>query len=432
MFAKIFALHRNKGQSLVETALFLPILLVLLAGLVEVSNLLVTQNRVTTASRVATGFGAANFSGDDWSNPDLWATSIANVAMNNVTNTLELDEELWDIWVVKATLNDAGNSYVQWNAQHAYGQNNVVTAEQWTTRETQIQDDVLEALNNSDTGLEIVATVAYHDRQSLLGLNAFNFGPLTEVRGLNVMRVDERAPFASCPLIPIAVRFDQFSAYPTNWDGGQFNPDLYPNDPINKFPTSYEFPSPKPVYVNNVSAPNLQTNTFKQNVPGVPLQHAKPGYIYWAREQEGPGGFGWLSWDLSNSAPDLKRSIWPGDFLERYPGGPADNGSIDTGGNGPSGDGDGVLEVGEWLSVPPGNMRTARTELHKYFKDGKPETPVILLVYDQTNGRGGSNAAYRIAGFVKVWIVGFQFTGNPKFMSIEFIEWADECQALID
>jgi Flp pilus assembly protein TadG len=421
MFAKIFALHRSKGQSLVETALFLPILLVLLAGLVEVSNLLVTQNRVSTASRVATGFGASNYSGDDWSDPDLWAESIANVAMNNVTNTLDLDEELWDIWVVKATLNDAGTSYVEWNAQHAYGQNSVVTGEQWTARETQIQDDVLDALDDSDTGLQVVATVAYHDRQSLLGLNAFNIGALTEVRGLNVMRVDERPPFASCPLIPIAVRFDQYSAYPSNWDGDQLHPDLYPNDPISLFPTHFNSPNPIPVYQNNVAAPNLQTDTYKRNVPGVPLRDAKPGYIFWAREEEGPGGFGYLAWDESNGPNELREMIWPGNFTEKYPGGPFDAA--------PHGDEDGVLEVGEWLGIPPGNMRTLQDQVDNYINYNKP---AILIVYDQTNGKGGNNAMYRVAGFVKVWVIGTRFTKNPKWMAVEFIEWADECQDLSD
>ena len=43
---------KEKGQSLVEVALFLPIFLVIIAGLVEVSNILVTQNSVHNAARV--------------------------------------------------------------------------------------------------------------------------------------------------------------------------------------------------------------------------------------------------------------------------------------------------------------------------------------------------------------------------------------------
>ncbi len=36
----------GKGQSLVELALFFPVLLIILAGIVEVSNLLNTQNKI--------------------------------------------------------------------------------------------------------------------------------------------------------------------------------------------------------------------------------------------------------------------------------------------------------------------------------------------------------------------------------------------------
>jgi Flp pilus assembly protein TadG len=51
----------QRGQGLAEAAIFLPLLVLLLAGLVELSNLLATQNKVSTASRMAAGYGAANF-----------------------------------------------------------------------------------------------------------------------------------------------------------------------------------------------------------------------------------------------------------------------------------------------------------------------------------------------------------------------------------
>ena len=44
---------KEKGQSLVEVALFLPIFIIVLAGLIEVSQLVITQNRVSQAARTA-------------------------------------------------------------------------------------------------------------------------------------------------------------------------------------------------------------------------------------------------------------------------------------------------------------------------------------------------------------------------------------------
>ena len=48
----------QRGQSLVEVALFFPIFIILLAGLVEVSQLLITQNRVSSAARAGARFAS--------------------------------------------------------------------------------------------------------------------------------------------------------------------------------------------------------------------------------------------------------------------------------------------------------------------------------------------------------------------------------------
>ncbi|MCB8979548.1 MAG: pilus assembly protein [Ardenticatenaceae bacterium] len=88
----------QRGQSLVEVALFFPIFVILLAGLVEVSQLLVTQNRVSSAARAGARF--ASDGGED--------AGIVTVVLNNVTQTLEIDPEVWDIWSIRATVNSAG------------------------------------------------------------------------------------------------------------------------------------------------------------------------------------------------------------------------------------------------------------------------------------------------------------------------------------
>ncbi len=85
---KLRAIGREKGQSLVETAIFFPILIFILAGAVEVGNLLNTQNKVTTAARSAAGFGAANYDRDDW---DGTASAMGQVALNTVTANPGID-----------------------------------------------------------------------------------------------------------------------------------------------------------------------------------------------------------------------------------------------------------------------------------------------------------------------------------------------------
>jgi hypothetical protein len=315
--------------------------------------------------------------------------------------------------------------------------------------ESEIQADVLDALDESDVGQEILATVAFHDRNSLLGLNAFNVGQLTRVRGLSVMRLDEPAPYDGCPLLPISVRLQQYSAYPSNWEEGvQYSNPPYSGDPATQlFPdgsnpnTSFEYPtgSDVPVYLNEpgVTPPQLNTDTFERNVPGVPLYDAQPGYIYWAREQGPSGGFGWLSWNGSTSNNYLRDSLtWPGNYMTEYPGSPADTGTTGdppspgepVGGDTTTGDGDGNLEIGEWVENSTGNMSSAEGIIQDYIDT---ETPVTLLVTDMTNGEGGSNANYRIVGFVTVKLLGYSFQGNndSKWIVFEVVGWQEACES---
>jgi hypothetical protein len=204
-FISFWQRQGRSGQSLVETALFLPLIILLLAGAVEVSNLLVTQNRVTTASRVGTGFAAANLRGEDWLSLDPltgWPAQVAAVSRNNVTETLDLDPARWDIYTVKARLSRNGDfdpaTGGAWSSYHAWGDEQTYSLAAWSGAEERIKQDIIEALDDTSVvpseGLELVATVAYHDRNSVLGLNAYNLGAFTRVRGLTVMRVLRRLP----------------------------------------------------------------------------------------------------------------------------------------------------------------------------------------------------------------------------------------------
>ncbi|MCA9986585.1 MAG: pilus assembly protein, partial [Anaerolineales bacterium] len=55
---KVIKRRNERGQSLVETALLLPILLLIIAGLVEISNLIIAQSKTDTAARIGARFGA--------------------------------------------------------------------------------------------------------------------------------------------------------------------------------------------------------------------------------------------------------------------------------------------------------------------------------------------------------------------------------------
>jgi hypothetical protein len=430
---------RARGQSLVETALFLPILLLLIAGAVEVSNLLVTQNRVTTAARVATGYAAANFTGDDWGTAD-WPGAMVGVAFNNVTDTLDLSPQLWDIWTIKATLNPAGDAFTQWTAIHAHV-GNVVSDATWNSFESQIQNDVLDALNPDEEGLQIVATVAFHHRHSLLGLDYFDLGPLTRVRGISVMRVDTRPLYEVCGAFPIAVSADNRSVYPTGYFGGDipqgyeewpFDPSApgnYNNPQYHWFGKSDTPPADYPVYTT--VGP---TGEFPQNNPGVLLPEATRGDLFVTKQssESAGGGFGWLRWNIDPSGGNATtlgaNLIYPGNSGTYYNPPYSDDG----------------LNQGDILGIATGSMNPSLVRAHMREHVDTVGRTLRLIVFTPAtptynNGdlfgdsqgtilTGGSNDQYELYGFVVVRMLGWYLPGNNDWLVFEFIRFDEGCE----
>lgn len=425
---------RASGQSLVEIAILLPLILIALAGMVEVSNLLITQNRTTTAARTAAGFGAANYDPDNW---DVLSGDMGQVALNTVTGTLRLSDTLWDIWSIYAIVNESGDGFEQFDARHVFGTYNVISATTWTTIESSVQSDMLSELQatgmSSSKDLEVVASVAYHNIDTILGLPFWRWLGLKTVRGFTVMRVAERPPNVNCSLLPISVKFNQYSIYPSNWEEGlRLDPSRFPEDPVARFPegsgpTGFEYPNPAPVYENKATAPAIRTDTFVRNWPGIPLRLAQPGYIYRAREEGPSGSFGWLSWRPPSSAASLRQSLtFPGNYLEQYPGSPADMGTTGDPPGVSTGNGNGILEVRDWVENSTGNIASGEDVIRGYVTSG---TPVTLIMTDLDNGETGENANYRVAGFVVVKLLGYSFQGSKpeRWILFEFVDWGSAC-----
>jgi hypothetical protein len=236
--------------------------------------------------------------------------------------------------------------------------------------------------------------------------------------------------------MPIAVRLNQPSAYPTNWpvnvrheadEGGDMF--FFPEESdFDNVPPAYR-PWNEPTYMNTATAPYLSSATFTNNVPGINFINARPGYVFVAREGTSSGGFGWLSWDGGTSAGDLEDSLAyspppPGNFMELYPGSDADMGLLDVPPGESSGNQNGALEEFEWVQVNTGNVASVADGIFEdYIITGRP---VTLLYFDQAH-QGGSNASVRVRGFVTVKLLGLGITGNPKWMLFEFLRWSTEC-----
>ncbi|MCP4428812.1 MAG: pilus assembly protein [Chloroflexi bacterium] len=249
---------RQKGQSLVETALILPVMIILIAGAVEISNILITKNRIETAARAAARF--ASQGGDD----------VQEVALNSVTSTLDLSEGVWDIWLIESQLRSDGSDVGDWNVTQIYGAITPTTAytdivsvigvdcvrdpDPINVNEPGanecIRDQVLANLQKDVAGvgtpgtgdladLRIVAVYVSHDISSILGLNAFpSLAGILSVKGLSVMRAAaETSSDATAGCL---------TAMPIAFDRSLRN--LHRDD---QYPTgSFTYPSPPPTYAS--------------------------------------------------------------------------------------------------------------------------------------------------------------------------------------
>ncbi len=415
----IFPNNRSqRGQSLVEVALFFPIFIIMLAGLVEIANILVTQNRVTSAARAATRFGADG--GED--------VGMNTVLLNAVTQTLQLNQEVWDVWVVRGTVNAEGNGVVAdtWQFNHVYGISNTQDAP--TVDEMEIQAQVLDELQRDELGnlrpdiagdLQFVGTYAIHDIDSILGLNAIpGLAGLTSVKELTVMRVLGFSTQATegCDAFPIAIHEGIRSATP-------------PGQPPNPYPDQGDFQSPNPPSYNQ----------FINHVPDRPLLEAREGYIYRIWNGFGNGNFGWLRWNIGLNG-DAQNTIgmlnWPGNSRDytNYPNGNPNrpNGSAVPGSGytwpvwgyiEPGDPTDQQMHIGDWVAANTGvgNSSQVRTVMDGHISNRRT---LRLLVWNEA-ADPGNNGRYRISRFGIFRLHGYSLPQG--WVLAEFIRWDDSC-----
>jgi len=409
--------ERQLGQSLVEVGLFLPVFVILLAGLVEVSQLVVSQNRVTNAARVGARFGANG--GED--------IGIVETALNSITQTLGHDESQWDIWTIRAVVDRNGTGYSKWSFTHVYGISN--TRKFNEVDENQVKADVLAELQSGGTtataGIELVAAYMMYDVDSILGLDALPLvSGINSVQELSVMRVIgfTNEVTDGCDAFPIAV----------NTKIRSVNPPGSANDP---FPDPKDFgngnPTPLPVY----------NDFLPEHVPGTPLDASTPeGTVFLIKNGFGNGNFGWLRWNQGrpDDATTLAGSLeWPGnskDYSE-VNGGQGVNCPICP----PSGrtngyvnvndETDTAMSIGDVVAANTGNVNS------KAVRDalGAPMTGLIssqntirLIIWDQSY-QTGNYGAYRISGFAIFKLHGFNLTGNPSWILAEFVRMDYSC-----
>lgn len=396
--------QQERGQSLVEVALFFPIFIIILAGLVEVSQMVITQNRVSQAARVAARFGANGGENDD----------MVFTALNSITQTLGTDAGEWDMWIVRGEVNEEGTAFTDdsWEFTHAYGISN-------TRRYSGVDEDAVRAeifnqlkeANDDVSGLRIVGMYALHDVNSILGLDSFPaLNNIYGVRGLNYMRQtgDTLEASRGCDAFPIAVHELVRSVNPP---GSQ-------NDP---YPDAGEFQNDNPPAYTD----------FIYHTPDKPLSQAQEGYVYRVWNGFGSGNFGWLVWNdgINASQTTLEASLgWPGDskdYTDHGDGGQAlgEFNHVVRGYINPDDTSDLSLNIGDWVPASTGtvNSNGVRTTLNGHI-DG--ERTLRLIVWNNSRDPG-VNGDYQISRFGVFRLHGYSL--QDGWILAEFIRWDDSC-----
>jgi hypothetical protein len=397
--------RHGKGQSLVEVALFLPIFLIILAGVVEVSSILVTQNSVHNAARVGARFGANG--GQD--------EGIAIAALNAVTDVLKIEDGVWDVWAVRGKIAADGNSFDDWQFNHVFGLQQ--TTAYSDVVEADIQAEVLAKLQTDENGnkpagiaggIEFVGTYLIYDLESILGLNALqNLAGINSVRSLNVMNNEgtDEVVTDSCTAFPIAVYENIRSLTASTWR------------------TDIDYPTPPPTF-----------NSFVNNVPDVSLLQAREGYIY--NIQNGPeaSAKGWLAWNTcAGDAGELADALtWPGNSNNYTPG----PGNCPATGEPPVPgfieDGDPTdrsMHIGDFVTSSDGSISSsaARSTIEGHIDLGRNLRVIVYSQFNNDNGNG--NSSYLISRFAIMRLISYSMNqgGGESYIAAEFIRWDDSC-----
>ena len=420
---KTDTLAGRKGQSLVELALFLPIFLIIIAGVVEVSQLVITQNRITDAARASSRFGANGGRSED----------MAAVIQGAVTDTLGWDESKWDIWVIHGVLDPAGTAFLpdSWEFTHEYGYSNTVRSADLdiTALQAQIINELqLDHEGKTETNiagnLDIVGTYVIHDIESMLGFDSIPaLSSINSVSELNVMRLAATSGQQStgCSAFPIAVSSGIRSISSSTGS----NP--YPNA------GEFEYPLLPPAFAR-----------FIYHAEDVDLAHASEGTLF--KVSRGflweSGNFGWLKWNLgitgingsglAGEAAVLSNSLsWPGDSNDYTPH--ADPGTKAADGydyvvRGYVKPGDTTaqaLRKGEWVSASPAQLPDISGAVQALINSG---TGLRMIVFDTAESGFSTYGRYFIERFGVFRIIGYGNSNqDDEWLLLEYIRPDNSC-----
>ena len=191
---------REDGQSLVEVAFMLPVLMLLVIGIVEMGNALTIYNQTINAAREGARFGSMGGS-------DTGVTTIVQGASSYLVNYNDTNS---DLYVVRAQL--AGTAPGCSVITDTFSCKLMLDPLEDNDLDTQCvsADELLARLDPqgiSNCDLDVIAVDLHYRSPSLLGLPLIK--QLSEgvpMRSLTVMRLETPRPLAAlCNVYPIAI-----------------------------------------------------------------------------------------------------------------------------------------------------------------------------------------------------------------------------------
>lgn len=198
--------RKQRGQSLIEVTFFLVILLMLVAGIVEVGAVMNAKLTVVNSAREGTRFATVGASDDD-------VTLVTQAATSSL---IAYEAEQSDIWVIHAKTDNSGNigdqclSALQrqeakatdsyWCVEHTVGEGE--ESPPFVTKE------IVKAELAGVGDTEVVGVAIEYDHQSLVGLPFIDYlvGAIP-INSFTLMRVDKTGEGSiACPVWPIGIK----------------------------------------------------------------------------------------------------------------------------------------------------------------------------------------------------------------------------------
>jgi hypothetical protein len=189
------SLKTTRGQSLVEMALAFPLLLIIIAGIVEVGHTLNSYLVVANATREGTRYGVT-VGQDDYDDQ-----TIANIIVETMEHKqMDVSEENTCIWLVRLETDGSGD-ITTWDERHVYG------------FDCSLPDDLRDDLE-SELGPDTSALVSWthYEQEAMLPIPFLStLGESIPISPYTAMRMEVSGAAASrgggCCVYPIALHY---------------------------------------------------------------------------------------------------------------------------------------------------------------------------------------------------------------------------------